>query len=79
MPSSIVAASPVGSPAFTRRWMTVMPDRPLLQDPHKQYPAPPFPDQPEPIPDLARRMDPVPDHGEESYRGSGRLSGARRW
>ena len=56
-----------------------MTDRPPLQDPRKQYPAPPFPEQPQPMPGLARKMDPVPDHGEESYRGSGRLQGARRW
>ena len=50
-----------------------MTDRPPLQDPRKQYPAPPFPEQPQPMPGFARRLDPVPDHGEESYRGSGRL------
>lgn len=48
-----------------------------MQDPRKQYPAPPFPKQPQPMPGLARRMDPVPDHGEESYRGSGRLDGRK--
>jgi hypothetical protein len=54
-----------------------MTDRPPLQDPRKQYPAPPFPEQPQPMPGLARKMDPVPDHGEESYRGSGRLQGRK--
>ena len=29
------------------------------------------------MPGLARRMDPAPDHGEESYRGSGRLTGRK--
>jgi hypothetical protein len=37
-----------------------------LQDPRKLYPAPPFPKQPQQMPGLARKMDPVPDHGEES-------------
>ncbi|MGX5829955.1 SDR family oxidoreductase [Mesorhizobium sp. 43Arga] len=54
-----------------------MTDRSFLQDPRKLYPAPPFPEQPQAIPGLARKMDPVPDHGEESYRGSGRLQGRK--
>lgn len=54
-----------------------MTDRPPLQDPRQQYPAPPFPEQPQAMPGLARKMDPVPDHGEESYRGSGRLNGRK--
>jgi NAD(P)-dependent dehydrogenase (short-subunit alcohol dehydrogenase family) len=48
-----------------------------LQDPREQYPAPPFPKQPQPRPGLASAMDPKPDHGEESYKGSGRLAGRR--
>src|SRR5688500_14213505 len=28
-------------------------------------PKPPFPDQPQPMPGLTRKMEPVPDHGEE--------------
>ena len=54
-----------------------MTDRPALQDPRHQYPRPPFPDQPQSAPGLAGRMDPKPDHGETSYRGSGRLQGRR--
>lgn len=54
-----------------------MTNRKSLQDPRKLYPAPPFPDQPQPMPGLAGKMDPVPDHGEQSYRGSGRLSGRK--
>ena len=41
------------------------------------YPAPPFERQPQPIPGLASKMIPVPDHGEKSYRGSGRLAGRK--
>jgi NAD(P)-dependent dehydrogenase (short-subunit alcohol dehydrogenase family) len=41
------------------------------------FPRPPFPEQQQPYPGLASRMDPVPDHGEESYRGSLRLEGKR--
>ncbi|WP_267553109.1 SDR family oxidoreductase [Rhizobium rhizogenes] len=41
------------------------------------YPSPPFPSQPQPMPGLTSQMDPRPDHGEQSYRGSGRLKGKR--
>ncbi|MGY5956807.1 SDR family oxidoreductase [Kosakonia sp. BK9b] len=42
-----------------------------------QYPTPPFVSQPQPAPGLASKMIPVPDHGETSYRGSGRLAGRK--
>ncbi len=48
-----------------------------MQDPTKQYPQPKFEDQPQSAPGLARDMVPKPDHGEESYRGFGRLEGRR--
>lgn len=41
------------------------------------YPKPPFPDQPQPMPGKTARMAPEPDHGEQSYKGSGRLVGKR--
>ena len=40
----------------------------MLERPH-----PPFAKQKQPMPGLTGNMQPVPDHGEESYRGSGRL------
>ena len=48
-----------------------------LQDPVGKYPKPPFKAQKQPWPGLASRMQPRPDHGETSYRGSGRLGGRR--
>ncbi|WP_294298223.1 SDR family oxidoreductase [uncultured Sphingomonas sp.] len=39
------------------------------------YPKPPFQNQRQPWPGLASRMSPRPDHGETSYKGSGRLTG----
>ena len=48
-----------------------------MQDPTKQYPAPPFPRQPQNAPGVTAKMTPDPDHGEESYRGFGRLAGRR--
>ena len=54
-----------------------MTDRLTMQDPRKQYPAPPFAEQKQAAPGVAARMDPKPDHGEESYQGSGRLNGRK--
>ncbi|WP_395944483.1 SDR family oxidoreductase [Brevundimonas sp.] len=54
-----------------------MADRLSLQDPRDQYPRPPFPKQPQSAPGLAARMDPEPDHGETSYKGSDRLAGRK--
>ena len=54
-----------------------MADRLTMQDPRKQYPQPPFPRQPQAVPGVAAKMDPVPDHGEESYKGSGKLTGRK--
>ena len=48
-----------------------------MRNPQTAYPQPPFPKQQQEWPGLASEMDPVPDHGEESYVGSGRLAGRR--
>ena len=48
-----------------------------MQDPVKQYPQPNFPKQPQSAPGLAQDMSPKPDHGEESYKGFGRLAGRK--
>jgi NAD(P)-dependent dehydrogenase (short-subunit alcohol dehydrogenase family) len=47
------------------------------EDPTTKYPRPPFKAQSQPWPGLARDMDPKPDHGEKSYKGSGRLQGRK--
>ncbi|WP_414449768.1 SDR family oxidoreductase [Burkholderia sp. 22PA0099] len=57
--------------------MTDKPDQTTMQDPLTQYPQPDFDRQPQPAPGLARKMHPKPDHGEQSYRGAGRLKGRR--
>ena len=41
------------------------------------YPSPPFPKQQQPMPGLTDVMTPVPDHGETSYKGNGRLAGKK--
>lgn len=48
-----------------------------IVNPVNAYPKPPFPEQSQPWPGLASKMDPRPDHGEQSYVGSGRLKGRR--
>jgi NAD(P)-dependent dehydrogenase (short-subunit alcohol dehydrogenase family) len=48
-----------------------------LVNPVTKYPKPPFASQSQPWPGLASKMDPRPDHGETSYRGSGRLAGRK--
>src|ERR1700759_58770 len=47
------------------------------QDPQDKYPKPPFKKQKQPWPGLACKMEPPPDHGEKSYKGSGRLTGRK--
>jgi NAD(P)-dependent dehydrogenase (short-subunit alcohol dehydrogenase family) len=62
-PSSSTSSQPTGGPT--------------LQNPVTEYPKPPFPRQTQEWPGLASKMDPRPDHGETSYKGSGRLAGRR--
>lgn len=52
-------------------------DQTTMQDPAKQGPKPPFDTSMQPEPGLAKDMTPRPDHGEESYKGSGRLKGRK--
>lgn len=49
----------------------------VLSDPTTKYPAPPFDGQSQPWPGLVSKMVPRPDHGENSYKGSGRLAGRK--
>lgn len=48
-----------------------------LENPVGKYPKPPFEAQSQPWPGLASKMNPVPDHGEKTYKGSGRLTGRK--
>jgi NAD(P)-dependent dehydrogenase (short-subunit alcohol dehydrogenase family) len=48
-----------------------------LKNPITRYPHPPFNRQSQPWPGLAGKMEPRPDHGEMSYKGSGRLAGRK--
>ncbi|CCD96194.1 putative oxidoreductase, NAD(P)-binding domain [Bradyrhizobium sp. ORS 375] len=42
-----------------------------------QYPKPPFPPQQQAMPGRTAEMRPKPDHGEASYKGSGKLTGKK--
>jgi NAD(P)-dependent dehydrogenase (short-subunit alcohol dehydrogenase family) len=48
-----------------------------LPNPATEYPLPPFPAQQQEWPGLVSKMTPRPDHGESSYKGSGRLAGRK--
>src|SRR5881275_1672205 len=44
-------------------------------DPREAGPQPPFNQQQQEPPGQTRELDPPPDHGERSYKGSGKLEG----
>ena len=46
-----------------------------IRDP--RLPLNPYSDDQQPWPGLVEKMDPLPDHGETSYQGHGRLTGKR--
>ena len=46
-------------------------------DPTTKYPKPPYDTTQQPWPGLASKMIPPPDHGERSYKGTGRLVGRK--
>jgi NAD(P)-dependent dehydrogenase (short-subunit alcohol dehydrogenase family) len=69
-------AATVATPAAAQNSASVPAAKPL-QDPTTKYPRPPFKSQSQPWPGLASQMEPRPDHGETSYRGSGRLAGRK--
>jgi NAD(P)-dependent dehydrogenase (short-subunit alcohol dehydrogenase family) len=73
-----LAASPalLATPTAAATPATVAAPRPLV-DPRTAYPRPPFPAQRQAWPGLASQMTPRPDHGEQSYVGSGRLAGRK--
>ncbi|HEY4010765.1 MAG TPA: SDR family oxidoreductase [Acidobacteriaceae bacterium] len=48
-----------------------------VEDPTTKYPKPPYDTTQQPWPGLASKMMPPPDHGEKSYKGSGRLMGRK--
>lgn len=47
----------------------------MADDPREKHPKPPHPAQQQEPPGLESEMDPKPDYGENSYKGSGKLEG----
>ncbi len=47
----------------------------MIIDPRTRYPKPPFPQQEQDAPGSSARMQPPPDYGADSYKGTGRLAG----
>jgi NAD(P)-dependent dehydrogenase (short-subunit alcohol dehydrogenase family) len=54
-----------------------MPNTATDRNPATRYPSDDFPRQEQNQPGLTNAMEPTPDHGEESYVGTGRLTGMR--
>jgi NAD(P)-dependent dehydrogenase (short-subunit alcohol dehydrogenase family) len=52
-------------------------ENPNLVNPLDKYPRPPYPQQPIEFPGTEKEMNPKADHGEESYKGSGKLKGRK--
>lgn len=48
-----------------------------MQDPKGKHPTPPYPEQEQQMPGTEAEMNPKADHGEDSYRGSGKLKGRK--
>ncbi len=71
-----VAGAALGTAQAATATGDTSPAMPLV-DPTSKYPTPPFPEQHQPWPGLASKMQPRPDHGETSYKGSGRLKGRK--
>jgi NAD(P)-dependent dehydrogenase (short-subunit alcohol dehydrogenase family) len=70
-------ASVVAAPAFGQTAPAGAGAPAALSNPQDRFPKPPFPNQSQPWPGLQSKMTPVPDCGETSYKGSGRLPGRK--
>ena len=73
--ASLATAAVGAAPAFAQQ--AAKPVEAATTPAASAYPKPPFANQRQPWPGLASKMQPRPDHGETSYRGSGRLAGKR--
>src|SRR3954447_24817340 len=48
-----------------------------MKNPVEQFPQPPFPQQEQSVPGTEKELTPKADHGETSYKGSGKLAGRK--
>lgn len=70
-------AAMAATPAFAGNNNAAPNNAGTIENPLTKYPKPPFDPQSQPWPGLAVKMNPVPDHGEKTYKGSGRLAGRK--
>ncbi|GAA4792780.1 SDR family oxidoreductase [Olivibacter ginsenosidimutans] len=49
----------------------------IQENPRDKYPIPPFPKQEQEVPGVEKEMQPKADHGEKTYRGTGKLQGKK--
>jgi NAD(P)-dependent dehydrogenase (short-subunit alcohol dehydrogenase family) len=70
--AAVAGAATAAAPAFAQSATPAPP-----ADPQTKYTRTPFAEQPQKWPALQRNMRPVPDCGEASYRGTGRLQGRK--
>jgi NAD(P)-dependent dehydrogenase (short-subunit alcohol dehydrogenase family) len=56
---------------------TIVMETEEAEEKQRNYPKPPYPEQQQDVPGTFREMQPRPDHGEESYKGSGKLNGKK--
>lgn len=70
--AAVAGAAAAAGPAFAQGAAPA-----ALSDPQTKFTSQPFPEQRQKWPALQRDMKPVPDSGETSYRGSGRLAGRK--
>src|SRR5258708_1317095 len=77
--STGLLAATLSGPALAQQKATASATAAATAEPRQPaaYPKPPFPPQQQPWPGLASPMTPIPDHGEDSYKGSGRLAGRK--
>jgi NAD(P)-dependent dehydrogenase (short-subunit alcohol dehydrogenase family) len=54
-----------------------MENQQLSPNPHDKYPVPPFPRQDQLAPGTEDQLHPEADHGERSYKGTGKLNGKK--
>ncbi|KQM67945.1 NAD(P)-dependent oxidoreductase [Sphingomonas sp. Leaf17] len=71
--SAVAGLAAAAAPAFAQTARPAV----TLRDPQTNHPSQPFAEQPQKWPALQRDMKPVPDCGEATYRGSGRLQGMK--
>lgn len=70
-------AAATGAAAATAPAVAQAPTTAPAPDPQTRFTRTPFAEQPQKWPALQRNMTPVPDCGERSYRGSGKLAGRK--